>query len=77
METFNEGSVSAIERKYNLNVNQFSKRIKQLIDNGYELFETTKGKEMEDLKKKVSKLEQIIGEKEIGIFYTTKLKRSF
>ena len=33
METFKEGSVSVIARKYNLNANQLSTWRKQLIDN--------------------------------------------
>jgi len=67
METFKEGSVSTVARKYELNANQLSTWRKQLIDNGYEVFETTKDKEREDLKKKVSKLEQIIGKKEVEL----------
>lgn len=67
METFKEGSVATVARKYGLNANQLSTWRKQLIDNGYEVFETTKDKEREDLKKKVSKLEQIIGKKEVEL----------
>jgi len=67
METFKEGSVSVVARKYGLNANQLSTWRKQLLDNGYEVFETTKDKEREDLKKKVGKLEQIIGKKEVEL----------
>lgn len=67
METLKEGSVSTVARKYGLNANQLSTWRKQFLDNGHEVFETTADKEREDLKKKVGKLEQIIGKKEVEL----------
>ena len=67
METFKTGSVAEVARKYGVNANQISTWRKQLLDNGYEVFETTADKERQTLRKKITKLEQIIGQKEVEL----------
>lgn len=67
VETLKTDKVVEVARKYGINANQLSTWRKQFLDSGYEVFETTADKEKEDLKAKVSKLEQIIGKKEIEL----------
>ena len=67
METFKTDSVSTVARKYGINANLLSTWRKQLLDNGYEVFQSTVNTEITDLRKKLSKLQQIIGKKEVEL----------
>lgn len=67
MESFQTGNVAEVARKYGINANQLSTWRKEFKDNGYVCFETTKDKEVSRLEKKVIKLEQIVGQKEVEL----------
>jgi transposase len=59
--------VTETARAYGVTAGLVSKWKKQLEENGHTVFETTPDKENRDLKKKIEKLEQIIGKKEVEI----------
>lgn len=56
-----------VSRQYNINSNLISKWRNNFLTHGYEIFETNTNKEITSLRSKVSKLEQIIGKKEIEL----------
>lgn len=56
-----------VARTYGVTPGLVSKWKKQLEENGSAVFETTPDKENRELKKKVGKLEQIIGKKEVEL----------
>jgi transposase-like protein len=58
---------SEVSRQYGVTTGLVSKWVAQVKKNGAHLFTTTPDKEVEALKKKVAKLEQIVGKKEIEL----------
>jgi transposase len=56
-----------VARKYGITAGLVSKWKKQLEEHGSTVFETTPDKENRELKKKVGKLEHIIGKKEVEL----------
>lgn len=67
LEAFKTDSLSEISRKYNVATNVIHDWKKILLAQGYQLFETTPNKENNQLKSKVSRLEQMIGKKEVEL----------
>ena len=59
--------MTEIARKYGVNFTLLSKWKSYFLEHAKQVFETTADKEKEDLKKKIAKLEQIIGKKEIEL----------
>jgi len=56
-----------VARKYGVTAGLVSKWKKQLEEHGSTVFETAPDKENRELKKKVEKLEQLIGKKEVEL----------
>lgn len=66
-EALRNGNMTEVARKHGLNFNLLANWKNHFLAHGKQVFETTADKEKEDLKKKVAKLEQIIGKKEIEL----------
>jgi len=66
-ESLKEGNMTTVARKYGLNFNLVANWKSHFLAHGKQVFETTNDKEKENLKKKVSQLEQLIGKKEIEL----------
>jgi transposase len=60
-------NISAIAREYGIRNNLISKWKKQLIQSAPKIFDNAPDKQEERLQKKIKKLEQIIGQKEIEL----------
>ena len=67
IETIKNDNLSEISRKYNIGANVLSKWRADLIKQGYRLFETSPNQENKELKNQISKLEQMVGKKEIEL----------
>ena len=67
LEVVHTGNVSEIARKYGLNPNLLYLWRDRLIENGAGIFETTPDQAMGELKTKVSRLEQMLGKKEVEL----------
>jgi transposase-like protein len=67
LEVVHTGNVSEIARKYGLNPNLLYLWRDRLIENGAGVFETTPDQAMGELKTKVSRLEQMLGKKEVEL----------
>lgn len=66
-EVLKTDNITAVARKYSVNFALLSRWKKHFLEKGMEIFETDNDKEKEELKKKVAKLEQIIGKKEVEL----------
>jgi transposase-like protein len=66
-EVLKNSNTTEVARKHGLNFNLLSNWKNHFLAYGKQVFETTTDKEKEELKKKVAKLEQIIGKKEIEL----------
>ena len=66
-ETLKTDNMTATARKYSVNFGLLAKWKRDFLQKGKQIFETDTDKEKEDLKKKVAKLEQIIGKKEVEL----------
>ena len=67
LEAIRNNNLSEISRKYNIGVNLISKWKSQLIKQGSHIFETTPNQELNNLKNKIAKLEQMLGKKEVEL----------
>jgi len=67
LKAIETGQVAEIGRQYGLTPGQVSKWVSYLKENGSNIFVTTPDKEIGELKSKLSKLEQLIGKKEIEL----------
>ncbi len=67
IEALKNDNLSEISRKYNIGANVLSKWRTDLIKQGYRLFETSPNQENKELKNQISKLEQMVGKKEIEL----------
>lgn len=67
LEAIKNDNLSEISRKYNIGANVLSKWRADLIKQGYRLFETSPNQENKELKNRISKLEQMVGKKEIEL----------
>jgi transposase-like protein len=59
--------MTAVARKYGVNFTLVAKWKSYFMEHAKQVFETNPDKEKEELKKKIAKLEQIIGKKEIEL----------
>ena len=66
-EAIKTGNLSAISRKYDVGVNVISVWAKHLEEQGYHIFETTPDQQNKQLKGKISRLEQMLGKKEVEL----------
>lgn len=67
LETIKNDNLSEISRKYDIGANLLSKWRTDLIKQGYRLFETSPNQENKELKNQISKLEQMLGKKEVEL----------
>ena len=67
LESIKNDSISEISRKYDIGVNMICNWKKQLLNQGVSIFENSPDKEKNQLKSKISRLEQMIGKKEIEL----------
>jgi len=54
-------------RKYGINSTMLSKWKKDLMDNGSEIFKTTRDKENDRLRREIANLERMVGKKEVEL----------
>ncbi len=66
-EAIKTGNLSVISRKYGVGVNLISTWAKHLDEQGFHIFETTPDQQNKQLKGKISKLEQMVGKKEVEL----------
>ena len=66
-EAIKNGNISEVSRKYGVGVNLLSMWIKHLNEQGFHIFETTPDQQNNQLKNKISKLEQMVGKKEVEL----------
>lgn len=66
-EILKTDNMTATARKYSVNFGLLAKWKRDFLEKGKRVFEINVDKETEELKKKVSKLEQIIGKKEVEL----------
>ena len=64
LEAIKTENLARIARNYGINANLIARWKKQFMDNGYQVFETTPDKELDNLKKEKANLEQLVGKKE-------------
>jgi len=67
IEAVKTDNLSEISRKYDVSVTVLSKWRQQLLSGGKNIFEQGVDAEAKNMKTKISKLEQIIGKKEIEL----------
>lgn len=67
LESIQTNNIAEIARKYNLNPNLLYLWRDQLIERGASVFETAPDTEVKELKSKVSRLEQMVGKKEVEL----------
>ena len=66
-ESIKNENLTAVARKYGVNFTLVSKWKSYFLEHAKQVFETNADREKEELKKKIAKLEQIIGKKEIEL----------
>ncbi len=64
-EAIKDDNIVEIARKYNLGPTVVSEWKKMLLEQGYNVFNTTPDKENKILKVKIARLEQMLGKKEV------------
>jgi len=62
-EAIKKDNLTQVARQYGIGVNVLSKWRSELLERGYKVFETNTDKEVGFLRKKLDKLEQMIGKK--------------
>lgn len=67
VESLKGGNVAENARKYDLNPNLLYLWRDQLLEHGAKIFETAPNQEINELKTKVSRLEQMLGKKEVEL----------
>lgn len=67
IESIKKDNVSEVARSYNFGINLLSKWRSDFLNNGHKYFDTKKDRDTERLKKRIEKLEQIIGKKEVEL----------
>ena len=67
LEILRTDNVAEVARKYAMNPNLLYQWRDRLIENGAGVFETTPDQAMGELKTKVSRLEQMLGKKEVEL----------
>jgi len=66
-ESLKNDNMTAVARKYGMNFGLLAKWKNHFMEHGKQVFETNIDKEKEDQRKKIAKLEQLIGKKEIEL----------
>ena len=66
-ESLKSENMTEVARKYGVNFTLLAKWKSYFLEHAKQVFETNSGKDTEELKKKIAKLEQIIGKKEIEL----------
>lgn len=67
IEAHRTNNLSEISRKYGINPNVISKWRAQVKDHGAKIFETVPDQQIAVLKNKITKLEQMLGKKEVEL----------
>lgn len=67
VESLKDGHAAEIARKYDLNPNLLYLWRDQLLKHGAKIFETAPDQAVNELKTKVSRLEQMLGKKEVEL----------
>ena len=67
VESLKDGNAAEIARKYDLNPNLLYIWRDQLLEHGAKIFETAPNQAVNELKTKVSRLEQMLGKKEVEL----------
>lgn len=67
LEAFKTDNLTAIARQYGISVNILSMWRQQLLANGTKVFSSTPDQDTELLKKKIARLEQMLGKKEVEL----------
>jgi len=67
LEAVQTNNISEIARKYDLNPNLLYLWRDQLVERGATVFETSPDQTVNELKSKVSRLEQMVGKKEVEL----------
>lgn len=67
IESLRSNNVAEIARKYDLNPNLLYLWRDQLLEHGAKIFETAPNQAVNELKTKVSRLEQMLGKKEVEL----------
>ena len=66
-ESLKNDNMTEVARKHGVNFTLLAKWKSYFLEHGKQVFETNSGKDTEELKKKIAKLEQIIGKKEVEL----------
>jgi transposase len=66
-ESLEKKSQSEVARQHGIGVNMLSRWRQEFIDRGYQIFETTPDQEKQELKRKIARLEQMLGKKEVEL----------
>lgn len=67
METLKNQSLPVVARRYGITPGLLSKWRQLLITNGSQIFTSTPDRDQEKMKKQISKLEQMLGKKEVEL----------
>ena len=67
LETEKTTELAITARKYGINPTLLSKWKKEFLNNGSEIFKTTRDKENDKLKKQIANLERMVGQKEVEL----------
>ena len=67
LESIKSDNATEVARKYNIGVNMICNWKKQLLSHGVSVFENSPDKEKNQLKSKISRLEQMVGKKEVEL----------
>lgn len=67
LEAVKNDNLSEISRKYNIGTNILCKWRSDLIKQGFRLFEASPDHQNKELKNQISKLEQMLGKKEVEL----------
>ncbi len=69
MEVIKQDSTVVVSRKHNVSPKLLSKWKIELIDRGHRIFESVPDKENSLLKNQITKLEQLVGKKEVELSF--------
>ena len=67
IESLKKGSVSEVARSYGVRANLLSKWRSEFLERGAEVFENKPDKNITKLQKRIAKLEQLLGKKEVEL----------
>lgn len=67
VESIKNDNVAQVARQYGIGANLLSKWRSEFLEGGHSFFETKPNQEVENLKKQIHRLEQLLGKKEIEL----------